>query len=94
MNLYICYSTEGLPWHKCAIAYKALEDSGYHPEIIKSYGSRYLPRAFNQTKGRLEVERACGNNDVPTLFLDDEKVIQGHREIEAWAMGNPVNKSS
>jgi glutathione S-transferase len=57
---------------------------------VKSYGIGILPKAFNMTKGRQEVERLTGNRMVPTLLLDDGAVIDGSHEIAAWAQAHPA----
>ncbi len=93
MKLYICYGLFPSPrpgGHPCANAHHALRDAGYEPEVVKSYGLGILPRVFNLTKGRQEVERLTGNRMVPTLLLDDGTVIDGSREIVAWAKANPA----
>ena len=94
MKLYVCYGT----WkpaprpggHPCGRAYHSLKDAGYSPEVIKSYGLGVLPDTLNQTSGRKEVQRLPGNQWVPALVPDDGTVIQGSREIEAWAQANPA----
>jgi hypothetical protein len=98
MKLYVCYGT----WrpaprpggHPCGRAYGALTDAGYEPEVIRSYGLGMLPAAFNNTKGRREVKELTGNTWVPALVTDDGTVVQGSREIEAWAQSNPAGAPS
>jgi hypothetical protein len=88
VKLYVCYGTFSTPrpgGHPCANAYHALRDAGYEPEVVKSYGLGMLPGVFNRTHGRREVERLTGNRTVPTLVLDDGTVVDGSREIVAWA---------
>ena len=93
MKLYVCYGT----WtaaprpggHPCGRAFHALKDAGYQPEVIRSYGLGALPEVFNNTRGRREVKELTGNTWVPALVTDDGAVIQGSREIEAWAQANP-----
>jgi hypothetical protein len=94
MKLYVCYGT----WkpaprpggHPCGRAYHALKDAGHQPEVIRSYGLGMLPDAFNQTRGRQEVQRLTGNTWVPVLVTDDGAVVQGSYEIESWAQANPA----
>jgi hypothetical protein len=93
VKLYICYGTFPSPrpgGHPCANAYRALCEAGHEPELVKSYGLGILPKPFNLTKGRQEVERLTGNRMVPTLVLDDGTVIDGSRQIVAWAKANPA----
>jgi hypothetical protein len=98
MKLYVCYGT----WkpaprpggHPCGRAYHALKDAGYEPDVVKAYGLGMLPEALNQTAGRKEVKRLTGNNWVPALVTDDETVIQGSAEIEAWAKANPASAAA
>jgi hypothetical protein len=93
MKLYICYGLFKSPrpgGHPCRNAHEALREAGYHPEVVKSYGIGILPKAFNMTKGRREVERLTGNRMVPTLVLDDGTAIDGSHEIAAWAQAHPA----
>jgi hypothetical protein len=93
MKLYVCYGLFKSPrpgGHPCRNAHEALREAGYDPQVVKSYGLGILPKAFNLTKGRQEVERLTGNRMVPTLVLDDGTVVDGSREIVAWAKGHPV----
>ena len=93
MKLYVCYGLFKSPrpgGHPCRNAHEALREAGYHPEVVKSYGLGVLPKAFNLTKGRREVERLTGNRMVPTLVLDDGTAIDGSREIATWAKAHPA----
>ena len=96
MKLYVCYGT----WkpaprpggHPCGTAYHALRDAGHQPEVKNAYGLGAFPGFLNNlTTGRREVKRLTGNYWVPVLVLDDGTVIQGSREIAAWAASNPVS---
>ena len=93
MKLYVCYGTFPTPrpgGHPCANAHRALRDAGHDPEVIRSYGLGILPGIFNVTRGRREVQELTGNSWVPTLVLDDGTVVDGSREIVAWASANPA----
>jgi hypothetical protein len=93
MKLYVCHGTFKTPrpgGHPCANAYEALCDAGYEPTVIKAHGLGILPKVFNMTKGRQEVQRLTGNRMVPTLVLDDGSVIDGSRESVSWAAANPA----
>jgi hypothetical protein len=98
MKLYICHGTFPAPWrpggHPCRNAHSALRAAGHEPELVRAYGFAPLPRWLNATAGRREVERLTGNRWVPTLLLDDGTVIDGSREIVAWAQANPAGHSS
>jgi hypothetical protein len=93
MKLYVCYGTWPLgplpKRHPCGTAYRALRDAGYDPEVKRAYGLALLPSAFNLTPGRREVKRLTGNYWVPAMVADDGEVVQGSREIAAWAKANP-----
>ena len=93
MKLYVCYGTfKPAPrpgGHPCGVAYHALRDAGYEPEVILSYGSALLPGILNATPGRREVKRLTGNHWVPLLVTDDGTTIQGSREIAEWARATP-----
>jgi hypothetical protein len=97
VKLYICYGTFPAPWrpggHPCRNAHTALAEAGYEPEIVRSYGFAPLPRSLNATQGRREVESLTGNRWVPTLVLDDGTVIDGSKEIIAWAQANPAGRA-
>lgn len=93
MKLYVCYGLFKSPrpgGHPCRNAHQALREAGYEPQVVRSYGLGILPKAFNFTAGRQEVERLTGNRMVPTLVLDDGSVIDGSREIAAWAASHPA----
>jgi hypothetical protein len=93
MKLYVCYGLFKSPrpgGHPCRNAHEALRTAGYEPTVVKSYGLGLLPKAFNMTKGRQEVERLTGNRMVPALVLDDGSVVDGSREIVAWAKAHPA----
>jgi glutathione S-transferase len=49
-----------------------------------------LPGAFNQTRGRREVQELTGNRCVPTLILDEGTVIDDSRAIVDWARAHPT----
>ena len=93
MKLYVCYGLFKSPrpgGHPCRNAHEALREAGHEPEVVKSYGLGLLPKVFNMTKGRQEVERLTGNRMVPALVLDDGSVIDGSQEIVAWAKAHPA----
>lgn len=94
MKLYVCWGTfKPAPrpgGHPCGRAYHALKDAGHDPEVILSYGWAALPDALNQTRGRREVKELTGSNMVPAVVTGDGEVVQGSREIEAWAEANPA----
>jgi len=94
MKLYVCYGTFMVPTrpggHPCRNAHRALKDAGHDPEVIRAYGLGILPGFLNATPGRREVEHLTGNRWVPTLVLDDGTVVDGSREIVAWAQANPA----
>ena len=97
MKLYICWGTFGSPrpgGHPCKNAHDALTEAGHNPEVVKSYGLGVLPDFMNQTSGRKEVKKLTGNTWVPLLVTDDDQVIQGSKEIAAWAKQNPATQPS
>jgi len=65
------------------------EGRGYSPEVIKAHGWALLPEAFNRTAAA-GVERLTGQKWVPVLVTDDDEVIKGSYEIEAWAKAHPA----
>jgi len=93
MKLYVCYGTFSTPrpgGHPCGNAYRALRDAGHEPQLVRTYGLGVLPDALNFSPGRREVRRITGSSWVPALVLDDGTVIDGSKEIVAWAQANPV----
>ena len=93
MKLYICWGTFQTPrpgGHPCANPYEALKEAGHDPELIKSYGWAALPDVMNRTRGRREVKELTGKSWVPALVTDDGAVIQGSKEIVAWATEHRV----
>ncbi len=98
MKLYVCYGT----WkpaprpggHPCGTAFHALKDAGHDPEVVQVHGLGMLPEIFNRTSGRQEVKRLTGNHWVPTLVTDDGTVIDGSREIAAWARSHPAGSTA
>ncbi|MBK8293912.1 MAG: glutathione S-transferase domain-containing protein [Solirubrobacterales bacterium] len=87
MKLYVCWGTfqvPGMREHPCRIAYEALVQADYEPEVIKTHGWGALPRAL-QTPGRKTVEDGTGESWVPALQTDDGEWISGTSEIVAWA---------
>ena len=48
-----------------------------------------FPGAFNQIRGRREVQELTGNRLVATLILDDGRVIDDSRAIVDWARAKP-----
>jgi hypothetical protein len=98
MKLYVCYGTfKTAPrpgGHPCGNAYHALKDAGHNPEVVRTYGWGLLPKAFNNTSGRREVERLTGNRWVPVLVTDDGEAIQGSDKIMEWARAHPAVASA
>jgi hypothetical protein len=97
MKLYVCYGTfKAAPrpgGHPCGVAYHALRDAGYRPQVIRSYGWGVLPDIFNRTPGRNQVKELTGSNMVPAMVADDGEVVQGSHEIAAWAKAHPAQNS-
>jgi hypothetical protein len=94
MKLYVCYGTFTTTprpgGHPCGNANRALEEAGYQPEVIKSYGLGILPGFMNRTRGRREVKELTGSYMVPVLVTDDGEVIADSKKIVAWAKAHPA----
>ena len=73
--------------HPCKLAYEALQEAGYEPEVVKAYGDGPLP---DLTRGRREVKRLSGESWVPLLVTDDDEVIGDSQAIIAWAQAHPA----
>jgi hypothetical protein len=94
MKLYVCWGTFPGPergGHPCRNAYKALQEAGHEPEVIRSYGMRQLPDLFNRTSGRKEAKRLTGDVVVPVLVTDDGEVVKESKKIVEWAEAHPAN---
>jgi hypothetical protein len=92
MKLYVCWTARDTPGphrHACARAADALKDAGHDPRVVRTYSFGAVPGLL-QTPGRREVKRLSGQSWVPVLVTDDEQVISGSREIEAWAQQHPA----
>lgn len=94
MKLYVCWGTFPSPLpggHPCRNAHVALKRAGHDPQVVRALGAAMLPDIpFNITPGRLRVKRETGSSEVPMLETDDGEVIQGSRQIIAWAERNPA----
>ncbi|MFN8113659.1 MAG: glutathione S-transferase N-terminal domain-containing protein [Solirubrobacterales bacterium] len=94
MRIYVCWDNKAkhpiIGEHPCGVAYEAVVDAGYEPEVVKAYGWAKLPQALNFTSGRKEVRELTGKDEVPVLVLDDGAVVAGTAEIVAWAKANPA----
>jgi len=98
MKIYVCYGTwtvgAAVHRHPCGEAHQAVVEAGYQPEVVRSYGLGPLPKAINGlTSGRREVNELTGNYWVPALVTDDGGVIQGSKEIIAWAAAHPASRA-
>jgi hypothetical protein len=99
MKVYVCWTTAekmaGVHTHPCGVAYHAVKNAGYEPEVVYARGWKILPDFMNRTAGRREVaEHSGGNYEVPALLLDDGTFIQGTKKIVAWAEANPAGSPS
>jgi Glutathione S-transferase, N-terminal domain len=98
MRIYVCWDTNAehpvIGKHACGVAYHAVVDAGYDPEVVKAYGWAKLPQALNFTSGRREVRELTGSDEVPVLVLDDGEVVAGSKEIVSWAEANPAPAAS
>ena len=89
MKLWTCYGPLPPSSHPCRKAYDALREAGHDPEIARGLGSRLLP-FFPFNLKRRRVKELTGKLDVPMLEVGDGTVVQGTREIVAWARANPA----
>lgn len=92
MILYVCWNAKQGPLgHACGDANRALREAGHNPEVVKSYGQGHLPDAiFNRSAGRRKVKEMTGDSMVPVLVTNDDKWVQGSKNIIAWAAENPA----
>ena len=91
MKLQVCWGTFQVPGgreHPCRIAYEALVQADYEPEVVKAHSWSALPRAL-QTSGRKTVEDGTGASWVPALETDEGEWISGTLEIVGWAEQPP-----
>ena len=91
MDLYVRYGTFGSgDRHARAKAYKALTAAGHEPSVVRTYGCYGTNRLFG---GRRRIRRPTGSYEVPTLTLDDGTLVDGSKNIVAWAATNPSGQS-
>lgn len=90
MKLYVCWGLFKTPKrdHPCRYAWDTLRAAGHDPKVIRSRGWGLLPQWMNRSAGRREVRRLTDNDWVPVLVTDDDRVVQGSRQIAAWAASN------
>ncbi len=97
MKLFVCWGTFPNPLrpggHPCRNAYVALTEAGHDPEVEKVYGLGPIPEAFNGPRRR-EIKQLTGQSWVPVLVLDDGEIVQGSKEIAAWAGANAAPAAS
>ncbi|MCB0828143.1 MAG: hypothetical protein KDB62_04970 [Solirubrobacterales bacterium] len=87
IKLYVCWGTFQVPGareHPCREAYRALEQAGFEPEVVKTHSFGALPMAL-QTPSRKHVAENTGSPWVPALETDDGEWISGSGEIVDWA---------
>jgi hypothetical protein len=92
MKLYVCWGTFRSPrpgGHPCRNAHEALREAGWQPDVERVYGWGVLGDALNPT--RKKIRELTGQNMVPVLVTDDDELIQGSKEIAAWARANPAS---
>lgn len=94
MKLYVCWTTRDLPLppgkHVCTVAYDALRDAGYDPDVSHALSYGGLPGAI-QTPARKRVKEHTGKYWVPALETDDGEWIGGSKAIAAWAEQHPAS---
>ena len=92
MKLYVCWGTFRSPrpgGHPCRNAHEALREAGWEPDVERVYGWGVLGDALNPT--RKKIRDLTGQNMVPVLVTADDELIQGSKEIVAWARANPAS---
>ena len=87
MTLYVCWGLfrTPRPGHPCRNAWDALRAAGHDPEVVRCYGWWVLPRWLNRSRGRREVRRLTGDDQVPLLVTDDGETVKGSGAIARWA---------
>lgn len=65
------------------MAAKALDEGGHRYEIEVVGGFKHVP--FTRRGKREDIVKLTGQEDVPVLVTDDGTVVQGSRQIVAWA---------
>jgi hypothetical protein len=95
MKLYVCFDflknvrTTGRPGgHPCGNAHDALKAAGHTPEIEAVHGLG--PAPFNRTPGRRKIKEMTGQTWVPVLETDAGELVQGSKQIIAWAQAHPA----
>jgi len=60
-------------------------ENGGGPEVIKAHGWALLPKMFNETAGRKEIERLTGQRKLPFVEFEDGTFLHDSSEITARA---------
>jgi len=92
MTLYVCWGLFRTPnpGHPCRNAWDALRAAGHEPNIIRARGWGLLPSWLNRTPGRRAVRRLTGSDWVPCLVTETNEIVQGSKNIAAWAETHPA----
>jgi glutathione S-transferase len=74
--------------HPCAVAAKALDETGHTFTVKVVGGLKGVP--FSRHGKRDLIVELTGQQDVPVLVLDDGTPIHGTASIVSWARENPA----
>jgi glutathione S-transferase len=87
LTLYVCHIDEGgPPPHACRRAQRALRSAGH--DFEKNVFAKGIPFGLFTKGKRPELKAMSGQEKLPVLQLPDGTVINGSKEIIAWAKAN------
>jgi glutathione S-transferase len=88
-KLYVCHiDMGGPPPHACKRAQNALREGGH--EFEKVIAAKGIPFGLFTTGRRPELKALSGQEKLPVLELADGTVINGSKNIIAWARSTPA----
>ena len=82
-TLFVCHGDDGGPrFHPCRRVQEALREAGIgYEKVVAAHGS---PIPFLRKGSRDHLLKATGTKKLPTLKLQDGRVIVHSRAILAW----------
>lgn len=90
LTLHTCgvADAHGRIGHPCGRAADALRNAGHEFEIETVEGYRLMPWTRRGKRGR--IRELSGQENVPILVIEGDRVISGSGRIIAWAKANPA----
>jgi hypothetical protein len=88
LTLYVCHIDEGgPPPHACKRAQRELRDAGH--DFDKVIAGKGIPFGLFTTGRRPTLKAMSGQEKLPVLQMPDGSVVNGSKNIIAWARSHP-----